>query len=124
MAVLVFWIVPFDLPFLQLSPASNGRFQEILPHGRNMVPELLILTQGIGSLDGVGEQIVNEFLVIGHALFGFILVLFGRPTVWCNESTIGTPLQMVLPEVTDFFENGIGGFAQVVDVTTKGIMLP
>jgi len=34
-----------------------------------MISEFLILIQRLSRLDGVGEQIVNDLLIVGNALF-------------------------------------------------------
>ena len=89
-----------------------------------MIPELLILAQRISSLNGIGEQIINNLLIISNTLFRFILILFRRPTVWRNEGAVGPPFQAIFPKMTELFENGISGITKVILISTIGKMFP
>jgi len=60
-----------------LSPASDRGLQEIVPHRGDTVTKLLVVAEFIRRLDRVGEQVKNNFLVVGDAFFGSVFALLG-----------------------------------------------
>ena len=123
MTVRVFGIVPVFFPLFQLSPASDGWFEQIVPHRRDAVAEFLVIAQFIRRLDGVGEQVVDDFLVVSDTFFGSVPALLGRPAVRRDECAVRASYQVVFPEMADLLENRIRGFAQEFLIAAKGVML-
>ena len=120
--MIILWIVAVGLPLLELPPAPDLRFEKSAPKVCDVITELFVISQHIGGFDRVGEEIVDDHLVVGDAFFR--RTMFWRPPVGRHQSSIRAPLQMVVPELAGFLEHGIRGLAEVALVASEREVLP
>ena len=68
--MIILGIIFVGFPLLQLPPAPNLRLEQLVPQAGDVIAEFLVIAQHIGGLDRVGEQVVNDLLIVSHAFFG------------------------------------------------------
>ena len=120
--MIIFGIVPIRFPFLQLPPAPDLRFEQLVPQAGDVIAEFLVIAQNIGGLDGVGEQVVDDFLIVSHTFFSGAVL--GRPSLGRDKGAVRPSFQVVVPKLADLLEHRIGGLAEIGRIATKGEMLP
>ena len=95
-AMIILGIVLVGFPFLQLPPAPDLRLEQLVPQAGDVIAEFLVIAQHVGGLDRVGEQVVNDLLIVGHAFLsgpcsgdqpsGVTSVPSGRRFRWSSQN--------------------------------------
>ena len=121
-AVPVLGVVAVGHPLLELSPFADLRPYQLAAQRRQTVAIRLVFAQRIGRVDGVGEEVPHDLLVIRHAVLGGAVL--GRPAHGHHQTAVGQGLQLVFPELADLLEHGVGHVPQVFLVAAEGVVLP
>jgi len=50
--------------------------------------------------------------------------VLGRPAIGYDETAVGQPLEMVLPELAGLLEDRIGGLVQIIAIAAERVVLP
>src|SRR5712692_10213709 len=122
MTMLVVWIVAIDRPLLQLTPPSDLRTQQPIAQSGDTLTVFLVDIQRLSGSDVVAEQIPDELLIVGHAIFRRSMLR--GPTQGRQEQAVWPLFQEVFPEFTHLFQNRVGHLLQVIQILIEGKMFP